>query len=376
MQCISLLTALADEASLLLESCAEFTSNRPRNKLLLANINIPSSNWCPYFFGSQSGLMLLDVVIVVFGFLGLIWGADKFVAGASAIALNLGVAPLMIGLTIVAFGTSAPEFFSSAVAALEQQAPIAIGNALGSNIFNIGVALGIATLLRPITPPKSLIKKELPALLLVTVVTGILFADLHLGLNDSLILIGVLGFLAYRLIRQGRKKQERGEQNEEEAIDIPPVNILRATLMLIFGLALLVIGAEALIGAASSIATHMGVSSAIIGLTIVALGTSLPELAACVASVLRGHSDLALGNIVGSNILNLLVVLPFPGLLAAGSIESSLLYRDYATMLIMTLVLAGICYWTAKTGKNIGRGSGAVFVLMYVSWFLVMYQQI
>ncbi len=319
--------------------------------------------------------MLLDVVIVVLGFLGLIWGADKFVAGASAIAFNLGVAPLMIGLTIVAFGTSAPEFFSSAVAALEQQAPIAIGNALGSNIFNIGVALGIATLLRPITPPKSLIKKELPALLLVTVVTGVLFADLHLGLNDSFILIAVLAFLAYRLVRQGVKKQEHGE-DDAEVPEIPPVNVLRATLMLMFGLILLVAGAEALIGGASSIATRMGVSSAIIGLTIVALGTSLPELAACVASVLRGHSDLALGNIVGSNILNLLVVLPFPGLLAAGSIESSLFYRDYATMLIMTLVLAAICYWTVKTGKNIGRGSGAVFLLMYVSWFLVMYQQI
>ncbi len=318
--------------------------------------------------------MLLDVVIVVFGFLGLIWGADKFVAGASAIALNLGVAPLMIGLTIVAFGTSAPEFFSSAVAALEQQAPIAIGNALGSNIFNIGIALGIATLLRPITPPQGLIKKELPVLLFVTAVTGILFADLHLGLLDSLILIVILAYLAYRLVRVGLKKQERGEQDDD--IDIPPVNGLRATLMLLFGLVLLVIGAEALIGSASSIASRMGVSPAIIGLTIVALGTSLPELAACVASVLRGHSDLAIGNIVGSNILNLLVVLPFPGLLAAGSIESSLFYRDYATMLFMTLVLAAICFWTAKTGKNIGRGSGVVFILMYLSWSFIMYQQI
>lgn len=318
--------------------------------------------------------MLLDVVIVSLGFLGLIWGADKFVAGASAIAFNLGVAPLMIGLTIVAFGTSAPEFFSSAVAALEQQAPIAIGNALGSNIFNIGVALGIATFLRPITPPKSLIKKELPALLLVTVLTGALFADLHLGFLDSVILIAVLAFLAYRLVRQGIKKQDRDA--DEETIDILPVNGIRATLMLIMGLVLLVIGAEALIAGATSIATHMGVSPAIIGLTIVALGTSLPELAACVASVLRGHSDLAIGNIVGSNILNLLVVLPFPGLLAAGSIESSLFYRDYATMLIMTLVLAAICYWAAKSGKNIGRGSGVAFILMYVSWFIIMYQQI
>ena len=318
--------------------------------------------------------MLLDVVIVILGFIGLIWGADKFVGGASAIARNLGVAPFMIGLTIVAFGTSAPEFFSSAVAALEQQAPIAIGNALGSNIFNIGIALGIATLLRPIAPPKSLIKKELPALLLVTVVTGILFADLHLGLVDSLILIAVLGFLAYRLVRQGLKKQDR--EAEEEVVEIPAVNGIRATLMLIFGLVLLVIGAEALISSASSIATYMGVSPAIIGLTIVALGTSLPELAACVASVLRGHTDLAIGNIVGSNILNLLVVLPFPGLLAAGAIESELFYRDYATMLVMTLVLAGICFWTAKSGRKIGRISGVAFILMYVTWFIIMYQQI
>ncbi|MGJ8690296.1 MAG: calcium/sodium antiporter [Gammaproteobacteria bacterium] len=318
--------------------------------------------------------MLLDVVIVILGFIGLIWGADKFVGGASAIARNLGVAPFMIGLTIVAFGTSAPEFFSSAVAALEQQAPIAIGNALGSNIFNIGIALGIATLLRPIAPPKSLIKKELPALLLVTVVTGILFADLHLGLVDSLILIAVLGFLAYRLVRQGLKKQDR--EAEEEVVEIPAVNGIRATLMLIFGLVLLVIGAEALISSASSIATYMGVSPAIIGLTIVALGTSLPELAACVASVLRGHTDLAIGNIVGSNILNLLVVLPFPGLLAAGAIESELFYRDYATMLVMTLVLAGICFWTAKSGRKMGRISGVAFILMYVTWFIIMYQQI
>lgn len=318
--------------------------------------------------------MLLDVVIVILGFIGLIWGADKFVGGASAIARNLGVAPFMIGLTIVAFGTSAPEFFSSAVAALEQQAPIAIGNALGSNIFNIGIALGIATLLRPIAPPKSLIKKELPALLLVTAVTGILFADLHLGLVDSLILIAVLGFLAYRLVRQGLKKQDR--EADEESVEIPAVNGIRATLMLIFGLVLLVIGAEALIGSASSIATYMGVSPAIIGLTIVALGTSLPELAACVASVLRGHTDLAIGNIVGSNILNLLVVLPFPGLLAAGAIESELFYRDYATMLVMTLVLAGICFWTAKSGRKMGRISGVAFILMYVTWFIIMYQQI
>jgi len=321
--------------------------------------------------------MLLDVVIVIFGFVGLIWGADKFVAGASAIAFNFGVAPLMIGLTIVAFGTSAPEFFSSAVAAIENQAPIAIGNALGSNIFNIGVALGIAALIRPITPPNSLVRRELPALLIVTVATGIVFANLYIGIIDSLVLIALLVLCVLALVRRGLRGDPAPDLAEiEEDTDIPAISTTRASLRLIIGLVLLVIGAEALVGGASSIATRLGVSSAIVGLTIVALGTSLPELAACVASVLRGHSELALGNIVGSNILNLLVVLPFPGLLAAGPIEQELFYRDYATMLAMTVVLAGICFWTIKSGKMIGRSFGIVFLLMYALWFSIMYQQI
>ena len=291
--------------------------------------------------------MLLDVVIVIFGFVGLIWGADKFVAGASAIAFNFGVAPLMIGLTIVAFGTSAPEFFSSAVAAIENQAPIAIGNALGSNIFNIGVALGIAALIRPITPPNSLVRRELPALLIVTVVTGIVFSNLYIGIIDSLVLIALLALCALALVRRGLRGEPAPDLAEiEEDTDIPAISTTRASLRLS------------------------------IGLTIVALGTSLPELAACVASVLRGHSDLALGNIVGSNILNLLVVLPFPGLLAAGPIEQELFYRDYATMLAMTVVLAGTCLWTIKSGKTIGRSFGFVFLLMYAAWFSIMYQQI
>tara|TARA_R110002167_G_scaffold144413_6_gene334703 strand:- start:27822 stop:28787 length:966 start_codon:yes stop_codon:yes gene_type:complete len=321
--------------------------------------------------------MLLDVVIVIFGFVGLIWGADKFVAGASAIAFNFGVAPLMIGLTIVAFGTSAPEFFSSAVAAIENQAPIAIGNALGSNIFNIGVALGIAALIRPITPPNSLVRRELPALLIVTVVTGIVFSNLYIGIIDSLVLIALLALCVLALVRRGLRGEPAPDLAEiEEDTDIPAISTTRASLRLSIGLVLLVIGAEALVGSASSIATRLGVSSSIIGLTIVALGTSLPELAACVASVLRGHSDLALGNIVGSNILNLLVVLPFPGLLAAGPIEQELFYRDYATMLAMTVVLAGTCLWTIKSGKTIGRSFGFVFLLMYAVWFSIMYQQI
>lgn len=321
--------------------------------------------------------MLLDVVIVVLGFAGLIWGADKFVAGASAIAFNLGLAPLMIGLTIVAIGTSAPEFFSSAVAALEGQPELAVGNALGSNIFNIGVALGVATVIRPMTPPRSLLKNELPVLLAVTLITGLLFADLFLGIADSLILISILILLGYRLIKQARKRTiETNLSAIDTEVDISHVTNLKASGLLLIGLILLVIGAEALVAGASSIATRMGVSSAIIGLTIVALGTSLPELAASVTSVLKGHHDMAIGNIVGSNILNLLVVLPFPGLLAAGVIENQLFTRDYITMLLMTIVLSAICFWTIRSEKKIGRACGGIFLLMYGAWFATMYHQI
>ena len=319
--------------------------------------------------------MWLDVLIVAFGFAGLIWGADKFVAGASAMALNWGVTPLMIGLTIVAFGTSAPEFFSSAIAAIEDQAAIAIGNALGSNIFNSGIALGIAALIRPIIPPSSMCKRELPALLLVTIVTGFLFANLYLGPYDSVILIALFAFVAVYLSRPEEDTGDGSATAHDEETSIIPMSTSRASLFLMLGLALLIFGAEALVSGATAIATELGVSSAIIGLTIVAFGTSLPELAACVASVLKGQSDLAIGNIVGSNVLNLLVVLPFPGLLAAGLIETNLLTRDYLAMLAMTLVLAAAIFWTIKSGKSIGRACGVVFLLMYAAWFTTLIQQ-
>jgi cation:H+ antiporter len=317
--------------------------------------------------------MLLDVVIISLGFVGLTWGADKFVSGTSEVAKNLGVSPLMIGLTIVALGTSAPEIFSSAVAAINGQPALAIGNAIGSNIFNIGVALAIAIMIKPLTPPVSLLRKELPALLLVTLVTGVLFIDGYLGVLDSIVLLVMLAGLGYSLIRKKAVSDDDPDTDEEEESQ---TGLLRAIIYLVFGLALLILSAEALVSAASSIAETIGVSAGVIGLTIVALGTSLPELATTVTCALRGHHDLAIGNIVGSNIMNILMVLPFPGLLAAGPIESSLLARDYVTMLAMTLLLAVICYRAIKAKKQIGRMSGITFLLMYIGWFVVLYTQL
>ena len=258
--------------------------------------------------------MLVSSVVIALGFVGLIGGADKVVFGAFALARNAGVAPLLIGLTIVAFGTSAPEIFSSAVSALEDKPELAIGNAFGSNLFNIGVALGVAAILRPLTPPKSLIKKELPALILVTLVTGALLFDLFIGTFDALVLIALSLFLGYKLLRKKKAcdviepdtLSEEASANDEE----PDTRTWQAVAYMLLGLILLIVSAEALVASASAIAETLGVSEAVIGLTIVALGTSLPELAASITCVLKGHYDLAIGNIVGSNILNLLAVLP------------------------------------------------------------------
>lgn len=317
--------------------------------------------------------MLLDIFIICLGFVGLIWGADKFVYGASAFARNVGISPLVIGLTIVAFGTSAPEIFSSAASALAGEPELAIGNAIGSNIFNVGIALGVAVMIKPITPPASLISKELPALLLVSVVCGLLLFNLYLGIADSLLLIALIFYFIYHLFT--RKAAGLDEDKDED--DIPDnLPTLRAITYLGFGLVLLVISADALVSASISIAEALGVSSAIIGLTLVALGTSLPELAATVTCALKGHHELAIGNIIGSNILNILVVLPFPGLLAAGTFSAELFYRDYMAMMALTLLLIAVCYPAIRNRKQIGRAHGFAFVLLYAGWFGIMYYQI
>jgi len=317
--------------------------------------------------------MLIDTAFIVLGFIGLIWGADKFVFGASGLARNLGMSELMIGLTIVAFGTSAPEIFSSAVAALNNTPELAIGNALGSNLFNIGVALAVAALISPLKPPETLIHKEIPALLLVTVVTGVLLIDLYLGYFDAFILIAITAFFGYKLFR---KRVRTGSAIAITEPEMTTVKNLQAAAYLMLGLALLVLSAEALVAAASSIAESLGVSTAIIGLTVVALGTSLPELAASVTCVLKGHHDLAIGNIVGSNILNLLVVLPFPGLIAPEPVEFALVARDYTAVLILTLLMTFFCYRAVKNGKMIGRKYGAAFLSIYCVWFTVMFLQV
>ncbi len=315
--------------------------------------------------------MLLDILFIVLGFVGLAWGANLFVFGASALARNLGVSPLLIGLTVVAFGTSAPEFFSSAVASLNGEPHLAVGNALGSNLFNVGIALGVAAMVAPLTPPPNLMRKEMAAMLLVTLVTGLLFIDLHLGWTDAAVLIIIAVFFIRKLMLPQVKSEPEKVLDE---LRIEKVSNFRAICFLLFGLLMLVVSSQALVVAATSIAHTLGVSTGVIGLTVVALGTSLPELALSVTCAVKDEDELAIGNILGSNIMNLLVVLPFPGLLAPGPLEPSFLYLDYAAVLLICLVLALFCYLSIRRGRSIGRLGGLTLLLIYCGWFTLMLQ--
>ena len=352
-----------------------------RNKLLLANRTKEPSNYRLYRKHRILQSILPATVFIFLGFIGLTLGARWLVKGASALARSLGVAPLMIGLTIVAFGTSAPEMFSSAIAALAGEPELAIGNALGSNLFNVGVALGISALISPLKPPDSLINlpfkpaylivDEIPTLLLVTLVAGALLFNLYVGLFDALILLGLTALLIYQLINKRSDAASKSKQT-----DPPPIGKLQAIVFLLLGLVFLIGSAELLVRAASFIAAGLGVSTAIIGLTIVALGTSLPELATAVECVLKRQHDLVFGTIFGSNILNLLTVLPFPGLFSPGPIDPSLLSRDYLVVLVLTLLLTYYCYRGIKQNKMIGRLCGLIFLSIYCGWFTVMLIQV
>jgi cation:H+ antiporter len=318
----------------------------------------------------------LAAVYIVFGFAGLIWSADRFVLGASTTARNLGVSPLIIGLTIVAFGTSAPEIFTSATASLQGSPNIAVGNALGSNIANLGIVLAITLLIHPIEIPLSLLKKELPALLFVSATCFVIFADLTLNVFDGLLLLFLLGVFSWRVIKSLKLLKADGKTEEMNIINpdevtedfIGDMSTPKAVSLLFFGLVLLVISSNILVEGARSVALSLGVSELIIGLTVMAIGTSLPELATSITSALKGHYDLVLGNIIGSNILNILLVLPVPAFIQPFVIVPEVLSRDIATMMIITLGCAYFLYRRARQNKRIGRPAGTVLMGIYIAY--------
>lgn len=310
--------------------------------------------------------MLLAYLAVITGLIILVWSADRFVLGAAASARNFGMSPLLIGMTIVSLGTSAPEIFVSATASLAGSGTLAIGNALGSNIANVGLVLGITALIAPLPIQSKMMKKEIPILLLITVIAGLVIQDLNINMLDAIIMLICLAITLFWLFNES-SDQKIGGLDEEEAQAINNMSTTKSMMWLAIGLIALMFSAKILVWGAVEIARSYDISELVIGLTIIAIGTSLPELAASVASALKGHHDIAIGNVVGSNIFNLLAVMPIPGLVATTEIAPEVLWRDYGAMLGLTLLLIGFIYAFDRKGR-IGRSAGSVLLLGYFSY--------
>lgn len=312
--------------------------------------------------------MLVNILLVIAGLILLMWGADRFVHGAAAAARNLGVAPLLIGLTIVAFATSAPEILVSVVAALEQQPGLAIGNAIGSNIVNIGLVLGITAVIRPIEIESATLRREMPALLAVSLLTVSLFLDTYLSRMDGIVMLTGLVIVMFWLARLGTRSAPNDPINRDFEAEIPTdVRMSMAVIWLLVGLGTLLIGAELLVNGAIGVATELGISEVVIGILVVALGTSLPELAVSLASALKGEYGLAIGNIVGSNIFNLLAVIGIAATIAPSALPPTVLSLHIFVMVAFTLVLFAMTYDYDERAE-LSRLEGAALLVAFLAY--------
>jgi cation:H+ antiporter len=314
-------------------------------------------------------LMLLAFLAVIFGLALLVWSADRFVDGAAATARHFGMPALLIGMVIVGFGTSAPEMVVSALAASQGNPGIALGNAYGSNITNIALILGVTAVISPIAVQSQVLRKELPILAAVTVLAVWQLWDRDLSRLDAWILLGVFACIMGWTIFQGlRNKGDALDGEMEQSLKEHAMPLGRAIFWLVVGLILLVASSRLLVWGAVSIAQSLGVSDLIIGLTIVAVGTSLPELASSIAATRKGEHDIALGNVIGSNLFNTLAVVGIAGSISPMAVGAEVLYRDMVVMGLLTLSLFIVCYgWRGRPGK-INRYEGAVLLACYAGY--------
>lgn len=314
--------------------------------------------------------MTLYLLAIIAGFALLVWSADRFVEGAASTAKHLGMPTLLIGILIVGFGTSAPEMVVSAIAAYEGNPALALGNVLGSNIVNIALILGVTALVAPIAVHSKIVKKELPLLILIVLFSGYLLIDNNLTLTEGiLLLIGFFSLIGWSIYAAIKGKGDVLEGELESELQEHAMSLKLGIIWLIVGLVLLIASSRILVWGAVGVAHEFGVSDLIIGLTIVALGTSLPELAASVIAARKGEHDIAIGNVVGSNMFNLLAVIGIATVInPMNSIAPEVLYRDWIIMFILTLALLVMAYgFKGKDGK-INRVEGAILVLCYVAY--------
>jgi len=320
--------------------------------------------------------MWLAILAVVVGLAILVWSADVFIDGAVALANKLNVPSFLIGVIILGLGTSAPEMIVSMLAALEGSPELALGNAYGSNIVNIALVLGATVLISPIIIRKSIINRDMPLLLLVTAVAAWQLSDGVLSNTDGIVLIVllvvVLGIQIILSLREGNHEHEGDTVETAKAEHSMAQGLGR----LFLGLLVLILSSRAIVWGAIELATLWGLSELIIGLTIVAIGTSLPELVASLSAARKGEHDMALGNIIGSNVFNTLGVVGVAALIAPITPSSIILSRDILAMGLLTLLLFAMCLFAFKTKRAFGRTSGTTLVLFFVGYTVWLIQTV
>lgn len=318
--------------------------------------------------------LLPAVLAVVVGLVVLVWSADKFVDGAVGVAKFCGMSTLLIGMVIVGFGTSAPEMVVSAFSAVQGNPQLALGNAYGSNIANIALILGVTALISPILVQRSVLKKDLPLLIGVTILSILLLLDGSVSRMNGIVLLvvffAVMGFNIWK-----EKKSLSSAEPEQESADEEKMSLGKSIMWLVLGMALLVASSRALVWGAVDIARSFGVSDLLIGLTIVAIGTSLPELASSIAAARKGEDDLAVGNIIGSNLFNTLMVVGIASTIAPmETIEHEVITRDMPLMTALTVALFLLGFRRKGDGR-INRVAGLIFLLIYAGYIGVLVAQ-
>lgn len=319
--------------------------------------------------------MLLAIFSVLFGLGLLVWSADRFVHGASESARHFGVSPLLIGMVIIGFGTSAPEIMVSAMAASDGNTGLALGNAYGSNIVNIALILGITAFMMPLIVRSSALRSEIPILIAITGLAAWQLWDNHLSRLDAIVLIVVFFMVMAWTTYKSREHNHDalGDEVIQELADDQMSRGKAITLMLV-GLVLLIASSRMLVWGAVEIAHSLGISDLIIGLTIVAVGTSLPELASSIAAARKGEDDLAVGNILGSNLFNTMAVVGIAGLINPMQTPSELLSRDLLLVGILTVLLFAFGFSRHSDGR-LGRKEGLVFLAIYIGYTGYLIQQ-
>jgi cation:H+ antiporter len=316
----------------------------------------------------QTRTMLSFTAATLIGFILLMWGADRFVIGAASTARNLGVPPLLIGLTLVGMATSGPEIFVSVTASLAGDPALAAGNAIGSNIANIGLVLGMTALIMPISVRSATLRRELPTLLAVTLIMTMVFINLELGRLEGFLLMGTLVLVLYWLVVLGSRSGASDPIALEYATEIPrDIPMRKALSWLTIGLVVLLTGSNLLVWGAQNLAIEFGVSELVIGLTVVAIGTSLPELAVSIVSVFKGEHDMAIGNIIGSNLFNSLAVVGIAGIIHPAVYERELLTAHLPVMIGLTLALFLMTYNFGGSSR-IRRVEGALLLAAFLGY--------